>query len=96
MHLQYALREGPSCRLYASGWRTATRGAAGAVSTSPQGNGGRCKRRLNKGESGGIDGDAQRGAGEGDGKAEAGRGSADRRREVVVGDEQEEVDALDP
>ena len=36
------------------GWRMATRGAAGVVSTSPQGSGGRHKRRLNKGESEGI------------------------------------------
>ena len=86
----------PSSRLYASGWRTATRGAAGAVSTSPQGSGGRHKRRLNKGKRGGIDGDSHRGAGEGDGEAEGGRGSTDRCREAVVGDEEEEVDVLDP
>ena len=54
------------------------------------------KRWLNKEKNRGIDGDAHRGAGEGDGEAEGGRGSADRRREAVVGDEEEEVDALDP
>ena len=66
------------------------------MSTSPRGSGGRHKRRLNKGESGGIDGDAHHRAGEGDDEAEDGRGSVDRHREAVVGDEEEEVDALDP
>ena len=78
------------------GWRTATRGVAGTVRTSLQGSGGRHKRRLNKGKRGGIDGDDHRRAGEGDGEADGGRGSVDRRREAVVGDEEEEVDALDP